>query len=288
MLTYNMDVESRSLWRRTTPGPAALAQPYYCTEAGLFYGRAHFSTARSDKESYILFYTLAGAGLVEQRDSRVLLGPGTALLMNCRTPQSYGTAPGESCWHHYWAHVDGTGVAAAEQLLGPQRLCPVQLPPLTARAPFQSLLEKIDRADSDSIMASGLAIHGLLAALVHERLSAAAGAARSNRELVEHAADYIRAHYAEPLSLNALLADFPASRSYFLRLFRRYMGTTPYNYLLCHRITCAKEMLVLTDLPVGEIARSVGFPDSGNFSTRFTAVTGQSPLQYRRSAMQAG
>ena len=38
-----------------TPGAAALAQPFYCTEAGNFYGRAHFATARTDKESYLLF-----------------------------------------------------------------------------------------------------------------------------------------------------------------------------------------------------------------------------------------
>ena len=55
MLTYNMDVEERSVWLRATPNNAVLAQPFYATEAGLFYGRSHFATARTDKESYILF-----------------------------------------------------------------------------------------------------------------------------------------------------------------------------------------------------------------------------------------
>ena len=34
MLTYNMDVTPESVWKRTTPSEAELAQPYYCTEAG--------------------------------------------------------------------------------------------------------------------------------------------------------------------------------------------------------------------------------------------------------------
>ena len=106
MLTYNMDVEERSTWLRATPGAAALAQPFYCTEAGNFYGRAHFATARTDKESYLLFYTLSGSGLIEQNDQRVALPAGSALLLNCRTPQSYCTAPGQDHWHHYWAHLD--------------------------------------------------------------------------------------------------------------------------------------------------------------------------------------
>ena len=114
MLTYNMDVTPESVWKRTTPSEAEMAQPYYCTEAGVFYAQQHFSTARTDKESYILFYTLRGAGLIEQGESHVVLSTGQALLLNCRTPQSYCTAPGQSCWHHYWVHLDGAGVAAME------------------------------------------------------------------------------------------------------------------------------------------------------------------------------
>ena len=76
------------------------------------------------------------------------------------------------------------------------------------------------------------------------------------------------------------------SKSYFLRLFRRYMGTTPYNYLVNFRITQAKELLVLTDHSVSEIAQEVGFGDASNFSTRFAKATGQSPLQYRKSALK--
>ena len=91
MLTCNMDVEERSVWLRATPGAAAMAQPFYCTEAGNFYGRAHFATARTDKDSYILFYTLSGSGLIEQNDQRIELPAGSALLLNCRTPQSYCT-----------------------------------------------------------------------------------------------------------------------------------------------------------------------------------------------------
>ena len=76
---------------------------------------------------------------------------------------------------------------------------------------------------------------------------------RSNRTLIEQAAEYIRQHYAEPLSLDSLLAQTPVSKSWFLRLFRQYMGTTPYNFLLSTRITRAKELLVLTDFSVCEI-----------------------------------
>ena len=84
MLTYNMDVEERSSWLRATPGAAALAQPFYCTEAGNFYGRAHFATARTDKESYLLFYTLSGSGLIEQNDQGRTTGITTGRIWTAR------------------------------------------------------------------------------------------------------------------------------------------------------------------------------------------------------------
>lgn len=282
MLTYNMDVEPRSRWLRTTPGAAALAQPYRCTEAGLFYGNAHFSTARSDKESFILFYTLAGAGLIEQGDARVTLLPGQALLLNCRTPQSYCTAPDESCWHHYWAHIDGPGVAALAAVLNPLRITAIPLAQQDAEDGFEALLARVQDGSTASILRQSLVIHTLLDTLAQRALGQQVSA--SNRALVEKAAAHIRTHYAEELSLDDLAAAAHLSKSYFLRLFRQYMGATPYNYLLCCRITRAKELLVTTELPVCEVARSTGFGSEANFSTRFAAMAGQSPLPYRHAA----
>ena len=164
MLTYNMDVTPESVWKRTTPSEAELAQPYYCTEAGVFYAQQHFSTARTDKESYILFYTLRGAGLIEQGESHVVLSTGLALLLNCRTPQSYCTAPGQSCWHHYWVHLDGAGVAAMEPLLLPgKKLTPVQLTGVKMQEYFEMLLGQMERSTVDSMVTAGLALHEMLA-----------------------------------------------------------------------------------------------------------------------------
>ena len=77
------------------------------------------------RKAICCFYTLSGSGLIEQNDQRVELPAGSALLLNCRTPQSYCTAPGQDHWHHYWAHLDGAGVANLAEVLQPQgRLSP--------------------------------------------------------------------------------------------------------------------------------------------------------------------
>lgn len=287
MLTYNLDIEERSVWLRTTPNTVALAQPYYCTEAGLFYGRQRFATARSNKDSYLFFYTLSGAGLVEQGPSRIELGPRQALLLNCRTPQSYCTAPRAGQWHHYWVHFDGPGVQAMEPLLIPAgRLQPVELPPEKALDALRGILAQLPQETTGSVVETGLQIHQLLAGMLTAQCAGRQLTASSNQMLVQRMVEYLREHYSEDLSLDELVAMLPISKTYFLRLFQRVMGTTPYNFLLCHRITQAKELLVLTDLPVGEVSRRVGFNSESNFSTRFAAMTWQSPSQYRKSALK--
>ena len=188
MLTYNMDVTPESVWKRTTPSEAELAQPYYCTEAGVFYAQQHFSTARTDKESYLLFYTLRGAGLIEQGESHVVLGTGQALLLNCRTPQSYCTAPGQSCWHHYWVHLDGAGVAAMEPLLLPgKKLTPVQLTGVKMQEYFEMLLGQMEHSTVDSMVTTGLALHEMLALCARSILAEAE--TTSARQVILQAAE---------------------------------------------------------------------------------------------------
>ena len=285
MLTYNMDVEERSVWLRATPNSSVLAQPFYATETGHFYGRSRFATARTDKESYILFYTLAGAGLIEQNDQHISLPEGTALLLDCRTPQSYCTAPGYDCWDHYWVHLDGAGVKSLAEILQPQgRLSSARVSRMEMLPLFEMLFVEWEKGTTASQLEIGLTLHKMTATLGRQLL--AGDESRSNRSMIEQIADYIRVHYAEPLTLDTLLEQIPISKSWFLRLFRQYMGTTPYNFLLSTRMTRAKELLVLTDFPIGEIARQVGFEDESNFSTRFSSMTGQSPQQYRKNALK--
>ena len=157
MLTYNMDVEERSVWLRATPNNAVLAQPFYATEAGLFYGRSHFATARTDKESYILFYTLAGAGLIEQNEQHIELPQGAALLMNCRTPQSYCTAPGYDVWEHYWVHLDGVGVKTlADSVQSQGRLTAAHVSRMEMQPLFETLFAEWKKETTTAQIEIGL------------------------------------------------------------------------------------------------------------------------------------
>ena len=253
--------------------------------------------------------------MIEQNEQHIELPQGAALLMNCRTPQSYCTAPGYDVWEHYWVHLDGVGVKTlADSVQSQGRLTAAHVSRMEMQPLFETLFAEWKKETTTAQIEIGLTLHKMLALLAHQQLSG--DESRSNRTMIKQIADYIRAHYAEPINLDMLLAQIPVSKSWFLRLFRQtpgfptgccwpggsfreprcswfhplrtdaLYGHNTVQFLLSTRITRAKELLVLTDFPVGEVARQVGFEDESNFSTRFSSMTGQSPQQYRKSALK--
>lgn len=280
MLSYTMDVEPRSTWLISTPSDLERAQAFYCSEVGAFYARDHFATERSSKDSYILFYTLGGEGLVEQDDQSVYLGRGSALLLDCRRPQRYRTSPRRHHWYHLWAHVDGSGIRAMEGLLGLPGLSPVCIDLPEVRPQFDVLLEGLADEGGSKTIAVGLAVHELLSsfAIAHDHQMP-----RQGSNVVAAACSYMEAHFAEPLSLATIADEVSLSQSQLIRLFKARLGTTPHSFLLRYRITRAKELLGSTSLSVGEVSRRCGFSSESGFSYRFGKVVGQSPSAYRSS-----
>ena len=100
-------------------------------------------------------------------------------------------------------------------------------------------------------------------------------------QLMEDAVRFLESHYAEHLRISDLVRHIGYGRARLFELFKRHTGLAPNDYLLRFRIRKAQELLVQTDLPVREIARRVGIPDSGYFSIVFKRQTGHTPTIYR-------
>ena len=82
------------------------------------------------------------------------------------------------------------------------------------------------------------------------------------------------------LKVEALAAVCSLSRNGFSR-------PSPLRYINGKRLEIAMSKLVYGDLPIAEIARSVGFCDQFHFSKTFRAETGESPSQYRKNIQKS-
>lgn len=72
------------------------------------------------------------------------------------------------------------------------------------------------------------------------------------------------------------------SPTHLVRLFHRYLHTTPRQYLLDLRMRHARRLLADENRSVKEIAAEVGYDNALNFSTCFRNRFGISPREYRK------
>lgn len=94
--------------------------------------------------------------------------------------------------------------------------------------------------------------------------------------------DFIRQHYAKPLTLTQISQLCGMSKSSFSVKFKHYTGQTFIDFRNDVRIHHAAESLLKNDDKVIAIAQNVGFDDVSHFNKQFKSILGCSPVEYRQ------
>ena len=95
---------------------------------------------------------------------------------------------------------------------------------------------------------------------------------------LRRARDHVDRHFADDLDLDRLARVAGVSKYHFVRSFEGAFGETPIRYLTRRRIERAQDLLRSANLTVTEVCTAVGYASLGSFSTRFRALTGESPV----------
>jgi AraC-like DNA-binding protein len=79
---------------------------------------------------------------------------------------------------------------------------------------------------------------------------------------------YLREHLKHPVQVDELAQQLPLSVSYFCRAFKQTFGTSPHEYIIQLRLERARELMLTTTDPLGQIALDCGFGDQAHFQFR--------------------
>ena len=96
--------------------------------------------------------------------------------------------------------------------------------------------------------------------------------------------NYIDTNYDINLNLDVLSHTQFVSKYHLLRLFKKYYGQTPKQYLIDKRIEKSKVCLI-NKMSVTETCFAVGFESLGSFSTLFKTKTGKSPSEFQQKQL---
>ncbi|WP_168120703.1 helix-turn-helix domain-containing protein [Paenibacillus sp. HB172176] len=99
-------------------------------------------------------------------------------------------------------------------------------------------------------------------------------------EKIEKTISYMKLHLAEVIGREALASIAELNQEHYSRIFKKYKGASPLEYLNNLRMEEAKRLLLESDMGISEIARAVGFADPFHFSRRFKQRVGVAPVYY--------
>lgn len=101
--------------------------------------------------------------------------------------------------------------------------------------------------------------------------------------IVNSAMEFIRAHYAEKLTMQTVAENCYVSQWHLSKLLSKHVSKNFYDILNEVRINEAIRLLRDNSLRIGSIGEMVGYTDSAHFARTFKKITGKSAAEYRNS-----
>ena len=264
--------QTRPLARQEAQGvPAALAGYY----AG--------STARG--HGYLVELTLDGRGLVEYEGERCGVQKGHICFINCALGYQLRCDPETGNWRKFYAYLSGPCVNAYFNAFraangGKCRCTAEENSPVRQR--FEALIRLY--AETRIVRFQEVRAATAICELLNDCVDAASEQAARTRTpgVVQEVMRYLTEHYHERITLDDLSARFAVEKCHLQKLFTRYNGLSPNEYLAATRMRRAKELLGAGTLSIAEVGEAVGIENASYFIKQFHRREGMTPAQYRR------
>ncbi len=231
------------------------------------------------RNSYMLHYIHSGKGIYQTGGKTYSLQAGDLFLM-IPGERIFYQADEEDPWVYSWIGIQGM---KAEEYIRRSCLFQQKVCHLFADSKIPAIFEKLKPLE---ISKNFDLLYNCCAWEMVYQLAEEFPVARSKEAL--HASDYINIilnyieqNYDRPISVQEIADHMALDRSYVHRIFKKAMDMSVKEYILSVRLANACSYLLYSDLPIGDISRSVGYEDVLYFSKLFHKKKGLSPSQYR-------
>ena len=246
-----------------------------------------------------IYYVSAGEALLHLSDQTVILRPGRLYIIPAYTLHSYEC---NGPFTHYYLHVyEGvknelnltelynfpTEVEACEndrrifQTMC-QQMPDARLPESNPQA-YDNAIQFSDYVKRYQNMElwQKMELRGAILMLFSKFMREAVPHLWTTDERLQRVLKHIHGHISQNIDIDELASVACFSTPYLIRLFKRELGTSPLQYVNQKKVERAQLMLFTTDMPVKEVAYSLGFSDHSYFIRMFRKQTGITPQEYR-------
>lgn len=134
--------------------------------------------------------------------------------------------------------------------------------------------------NNDSELGNDIAITTTLTRMFHNTMISKP--INISSKSVDRVREYLHAEYVNQITLDSLADMMQISRVHVSRLFKKYVGIAPHEYLIQLRVDGAKIMLAEGTPPI-EAAIANGFTDQSHLNRHFKRIIHMTPAAYARS-----
>ncbi len=233
-----------------------------------------------------IIFTPSGNGILEAYGKEFELKAGDIFILPPHTPHAY--YPQKNClWEFYWLHlIDNHATIFINKIVEDNETVFEYKDTDDLSAKIEKLISFRDRTFEDCSVEQSQIISDILHGLLLYKTKNTYENKRA-KDLLEKARYYIEMHYCEDINTKNICNELFISQTHLIRLFKKYLDTTPYQYIESYRIAKATSMLAHSTLSISDIAESVGYKSSSNFISQFKKHKKITPQQYRKNKVYA-
>lgn len=239
------------------------------------------------RNHYLFHYVISGRGILDSNVKK-----GATRHYDLEAGQGFLISPGQintysadqaQPWKYVWLEFDGLRVTEYLNEAGLSAAQPVYRPQSAGQA---EQVRDIMLYIAGHSKASALCLIGQLC-LFLDALIQSSSTRREPRETqlqdfyIQEAISYMELNYQRELTVEEIAGACQLNRSYFSKLFKEKKGCPPQEFLIRLRLSKAADLMRTTQISIGDISVSCGYPNQLHFSRAFKQRYGVSPREWR-------
>lgn len=241
-------------------------------------------TGRILNEYQLVYITKGNGYFSSQSCKQQKISAGTMILLFPEEWHSY-YPDNETGWNEYWVGFRGPYIDKRIEKQFFTREEPIL--PIGLSATIVGLYEDILKFASQEKtgyqeMISSIVLHILGTVYYKRRNNSFTNTYVVNK--INEARILMKETVENPLKPEEIATHLGLGYSWFRRMFKEYTGVSPTQYQLQQKLLKAKELLTGSNLNISEIAYTLKFENTGQFSTFFRKKEGITPMAFRKRA----
>lgn len=241
------------------------------------------------KNHFLFHYVLSGKGTlysfnngVQNESSLYTIKAGEGFLL---TPNIINTYEADKYdpWNYVWIEFEGLKAQRYLEEIGLSSKKPIFTPKEynddnSIKENLMFLLNNPNAPDSAILGHLYLFFYALLE---NSSFNTIKSASNLQEFYVREAINYIEKNYNNNISVEDIAKWCNLDRSYFGKIFKNSMKTTPQEFLIKYRLSKACEMLKEDNISIKKISELTGYKNQFHFSRAFKEFYNTSPRQWR-------